>query len=114
MSALDPALVRGVLARVARGHIVAVDGVLRHRSDVLPPHALSLLQALHQHGYLTLQPASVDSAGPRVAALSVAGTQLLDWSIRQPNTPCPLALLSGQDSGAPAGTVAEPPRARQA
>lgn len=93
---------------------MAVDGVLRHRSDVLPPHALSLFQALHQHGYLTLQPASVDLVGPRVAAMSVAGTQLLDWSIRQPNTPCPLALLTGQDSGAPAETVAEPPRARQA
>ena len=93
---------------------MAVDGMLRHRGDVLPPHALSLLQALHQHGYLTLAPDPADSAGPPLAALSVAGTQLLDWSIRQPTTPCPLAPLAGQDSGASAGTVAEPPRARQA
>ncbi len=104
MSTLNPALVRGVLQRIARGQIVAVDGVLRHRSDVLPPQALALLQALHRHGYLTLSP---DSVGPPVAVLSVAGTQLLDWSVRQPDTPCPLALLTGEDSRASAGAVAE-------
>ncbi|WP_410570701.1 hypothetical protein [Amycolatopsis sp. cmx-4-61] len=93
---------------------MSTDGVLRHHDDVLPPHALSLLQALHQHGYLTLHPGPAASAGLRVAALSVTGTQLLDWSIRQPHTPCPLALLTGQDSGAPAGAVPEPTRARQA
>lgn len=87
-----------------RGQIVTVDGALRHRSDVLPPHALSLLQALHRHGYLTVQP---DSVGPPVAVLSVAGTQLLDWSVRQPDTSCPLALLTDEDSGASAGAVAE-------
>lgn len=110
MSTLNPALVRGVLQRVARGQIVSVDGVLRHRSDVLPPQALSLLQALHRHGHLTLPP---DTIGPPVAALSIAGMQLLDWSVRQPGTPCPLALLTG-DSSASAGAVTEPPRTRRA
>lgn len=109
MNALDQAPVRGVLLRVARGQITAVDGLLRDRREVLPPHAVSLLQALHRHGYLTLP---VHSAGVPVA-LSVAGTQLLDWSVRQPHTPCSLALLTGEDSGAPA-MAAELPGARRA
>lgn len=104
MNTLNPALVRSILQRIARSQIVAVDGVLRHRSDVLPPQALSLLQALHHHGYLILPP---DSIGPPVAARSIAGMQLLDWSVRQPDTPRSLALLTGEDSSASAGAVAE-------
>ncbi|MCE7011766.1 hypothetical protein LWC34_54480 [Kibdelosporangium philippinense] len=101
---LNPALVRGVLQRVARGQIVSVDGMLRHRSDALLPQALSLRQALHRHDYPTLPPGSI---GPPVAGLSVSGMQLLDWSFRQPDTPRSLALLTRDDSSATAEAVAE-------
>jgi hypothetical protein len=80
-ASLNPGLVRSVLQRVVRGEIVAVDGVLRHHSDVLPPPALSLLDALHRHGYLCVPP------GEPVAVLNVSGTQLQDWSNRQPHLP---------------------------
>lgn len=104
MSALNLAVVRGVLAWVARGQIVSVDGVLRHRSDVLPAQALSLLQTLHGRGYLTVPPGSF---GPPVAVLTVRGTQLLDWSNRQPDPPRWLALVTGQNSDLPADTATE-------
>ncbi|UJW32464.1 hypothetical protein L3Q67_01355 [Saccharothrix sp. AJ9571] len=95
---LDPALVRSLLQRIARGQIVSVDGVLRHHSDVLPPQALSLLDALHRQDYLCVRP------GQPVAVLSVSGIQLLDWSNRQPHLPHSLALLTGDDT---AGGTAE-------
>ena len=96
-----PALVRGVLRRVARRQIVSVDGVLRHHSDVLPPQALSLLDALHRHDYLRVRP------GQSVAELSVGGMQLLDWSNRQPHLPRCLPLLTGEDAGGAAEAVGE-------
>lgn len=82
--ALEPALTRCALQRLARGQIVSENGMLRHRSDVLPPDMLSMLQALHWHGYVTL---IASPAGPPAAALTVSGTQLLDWWDRQASTP---------------------------
>lgn len=97
----NPALVRSVLQRVARRQIISVDGVLRHHSDVLPPQALSLLDALHRHDYLRVPP------GKPVAELSVSGMQLLDWSNRQPRLPRSLSLLTGDDAGDAAEAVDE-------
>lgn len=93
--------VRGVLQRVARGQIVSVDGVLRHHSEVLSPQAMSLLDALHRHDYLSVPP------GRSAAELSVSGMQLLDRSNRQPHLPRCLPLLTAEDGAGVAEVVSE-------
>ncbi|MGI8307175.1 hypothetical protein [Saccharopolyspora hattusasensis] len=99
---LNPTLARIVLRRVAREQIVSKDGLLRHRSDVLPPDVLALLQALHRHGYITL---AACSGGPPVAMLSVSGMQLLDWWNQQP-TAHPASAPTGKQADGTADTVA--------
>lgn len=100
-ASLNPALVRGVLQRVARGQIVSVVGVLRHHSDVLPLQALSLLDALHRHDYLSVPP------GQPVAVLSMSGMQLLDWSGRQPHLLRFLSELTGEATAVGAEDIDE-------
>jgi hypothetical protein len=79
---LDPLLARSALQRVARGQIVFHDGLLCHRGDALPPAVLSMLQDLHRHGYI----APRSCLRRTVAALSLSGTQLLDWWNTHPGT----------------------------
>lgn len=94
---LDPAVARETLQHVARGQIVSENGMLRHRDRALTAEAVSVLQTLHRHRYLTLTPASVR---PPVAALSMSGTQLLDWLNRQPSPPNPASASTTAEAGA--------------
>jgi hypothetical protein len=75
------ALGHGGLRRIARGQIVAVDGVLRHHSDVLPPDVITTLNMLRQQGFITLAAPTDEHPQWPVAELTLSGVHLLDqWN----------------------------------
>lgn len=80
---LDPVVYRAALRRVAFGQIVFDEHDRpHHHSDVLVPHVLAALTSLHQHGFIA---AGDHPAEPRLAVLTMSGTQLLDW-LNRPHT----------------------------
>ncbi|HEY0803486.1 MAG TPA: hypothetical protein VGD84_00405 [Pseudonocardiaceae bacterium] len=71
----------GGLRRVAHGQIVAVGGVLRHHSDVLPPDVITTLKVLQEHGFVTLAVPTEERPQWPVAELTLSGVHLLDqWN----------------------------------
>jgi hypothetical protein len=97
MSDLDHLRTLGhsALRRVARGQIVAENGVLRHHSDVLPPDVITTLQEIHHDGLITLTLAHPDHSAWPVAELTVSGIQLLDRWNKQPPLVVAVAPANG-------------------
>jgi hypothetical protein len=99
---------RNALRRVAHGQIVSDNGVLRHRSDVLPPDVITTLEVLHRHGFIALVPGATESDRPS-AQLTMTGTQLLDLWNRQPAGDTPVLTSATTPARADTATDAVPP-----